>query len=115
MKALRASESLNRSSNESRNRSLNYYITTMQYGARRSRRSPLSDALAALRQYFSWRKRFAKLMPGFFDYGAAERQVHDESMKRQFDAELEQALAKVYGTSGDAPHKTENPENPKSV
>ena len=77
------------------NRRLNGYTTTLAPGARRP--NGMTEVSNAFREYFRWRKRFAKLMPDFFDYAGAERRAREESERRQLEIELNAALDKVYG------------------
>jgi len=74
----------------------------MRLGQRRRPDNPIRDACRALRLHLQWRKRFAKLMPGFFDYPAAERQARADAEKRQFEIELQSALERVYGSKNSA-------------
>ena len=74
---------------------LNGYTTTLAPGARRP--NGMTEVSKAFREYFRWRKRFAKLMPDFFDYAGAERRAREESERRQLEIELKAALDKVYG------------------
>jgi len=60
----------------------------------------LLEALRCFREYFRWRKRFAREMPGFFDYAAYDRRVREETERRQFGRELSAAMGKVYGPRG---------------
>ena len=57
----------------------------------------MTEVSKVFREYFRWRKRFAKLMPDFFDYAGAERRAREESDRRQLEIELNAALNKVYG------------------
>ncbi len=62
-----------------------------------------------MRAYLRWRKRFAKLMPGFFDYAAAERQAREDAIHRENELTIQAAIAKVYGQK-----QAENCEHPCS-
>jgi hypothetical protein len=82
----------------------------MQYGLPRPRPpNPLAEIVRIFRIYFRWRKRFSKLMPGFFDYGAAERQAHEDAIRRENELTIQAAIAKVYGQK-----QAETCENPCS-
>lgn len=86
---------MNLSLNRRLNRRLNCYTTTLAPGARRP--NWMTEVSKVFREYFRWRKRFAKLMPDFFDYAGAERRAREESERRQLEIELNIALNKVYG------------------
>ena len=57
----------------------------------------MTEVSKVFREYFRWRKRFARLMPDFFDYAGAERRARAESERRLLEIELTAALDKVYG------------------
>ena len=86
---------MNRSLNRRLNCRLNGYTTTLAPGARRA--NGMTEVSKVFREYFRWRKRFAKLMPDFFDYVGAERRAREESDRRVLEIELNAALDKVYG------------------
>ena len=86
---------MNGSLNRRLNRRLNGYTTTLAPGARRP--NGMTEVSKVFREYFRWRKRFAKLMPDFFDYVGAERRAREESERRHLEIELNAALNKVYG------------------
>ena len=70
----------------------------MQYGLHRPRPpNEMANVIRSMRAYLRRRKRFAKLMPGFFDYAGAERRAREESDRRQLELEVKAAIAKVYG------------------
>ncbi len=106
---------MNRSLNRRLNRRLNGYTTTLAPGARRA--NGMTEVSKVFREYFRWRKRFAKLMPDFFDYVGAERRAREESERRQLETELNAALNKVYGplsTSDQLPTTQSNVLHPAS-
>jgi len=86
---------MNRGLNRRLNRRLNGYTTTLAPGAHRL--NGMTEVSKVFREYFRWRKRFARLMPDFFDYAGAERRSRAESERRQLEIELNAALNKIYG------------------
>jgi hypothetical protein len=92
----------NRGLNRRLDRRLNRYTAVMCRDVPRPRaRDDLPEALRCFREYFRWRKRFAKLMPGFFDYAAHDRRVREEAERRQLEMELNAAMGKIYGPLAD--------------
>ena len=97
---------MNRGLNRRLNGRLNRYTTTLSPGARRP--NGMTEVSKAFREYFRWRKRFATVMPDFFDYAGAERRAREESERCQLEIELNAALNNVYGprSTSDQSHTT---------
>jgi hypothetical protein len=76
------------------------HSTRMRTGVKRPNDNPIDDVCKAFDAYFKWRKNFAELVPGFFDYAEADQRA----LSRFEDTQFYKDLQRAYG-DGNEPTK----------